>query len=142
MRNALADAGLAPEDIDYINAHGTSTPENDKMECQCVITVFGDHAKKIPISSTKSMIGHTLSAAGAIEAVVTLMTRDHQLVRLRRAERLARAGPGACLMADQTSRRALVTGGGRGLGSAIVRTLAAAGQDVVFIYRSASAEAD
>src|SRR5690242_16282488 len=80
MRNALADAGLTPEDIDYINAHGTSTPENDKMECQCVITVFGEHAKKIPISSTKSMIGHTLSAAGAIEAVVTLMTLEHQRI--------------------------------------------------------------
>src|SRR4029077_2410378 len=80
MRNALDDAGLKPEDIDYINAHGTSTPENDKMECQCVITVFGEHAKKIPISSTKSMIGHTLSAAGAIEAVVTLMTLEHQRI--------------------------------------------------------------
>src|ERR1700744_5158696 len=51
MRNALADAGLAPEDIDYINAHGTGTPENDKMECNCVITVFGERAKQIPISS-------------------------------------------------------------------------------------------
>jgi 3-oxoacyl-[acyl-carrier-protein] synthase II len=80
MRNALDDAGLTPEDIDYINAHGTSTPENDKMECQCVITVFGERAKKIPISSTKSMIGHTLSAAGAIEAVVTLMTLEHQRI--------------------------------------------------------------
>src|SRR5262249_3628985 len=80
MRNALADAGLEPEDIDYINAHGTGTPENDKMECQCVTTVFGDHAKKMPISSNKSMIGHTLSAAGAIEAVVTLMTLEHQRI--------------------------------------------------------------
>src|ERR1700758_3770799 len=68
MRNAIADAGLTPEDIDYINAHGTSTPENDKMECSCVITVLGERAKSIPISSNKSMIGHTLSAAGAIEA--------------------------------------------------------------------------
>ena len=80
MRNALADAELTPEDIDYINAHGTSTPENDKMECSCVITVFGERAKKIPISSNKSMIGHTLSAAGAIEAVVTLMTLEHQRI--------------------------------------------------------------
>jgi len=80
MRNALEDAGLTPEDIDYINAHGTSTPENDKMECQCVTTVFGERAKQIPISSNKSMIGHTLSAAGAIEAVVTLMTLEHQRI--------------------------------------------------------------
>src|SRR6202021_2669805 len=78
MRNALSDAGLDPDDIDYINAHGTSTPENDKMECQCVTTVFGERAKQIPMSSNKSMIGHTLSAAGAIEAVVTLMTLEHQ----------------------------------------------------------------
>jgi 3-oxoacyl-[acyl-carrier-protein] synthase II len=80
MRNALDDAGLKPEAIDYINAHGTGTPENDKMECQCVTTVFGERAKKIPISSNKSMIGHTLSAAGAIEAVVTLMTLEHQRI--------------------------------------------------------------
>jgi 3-oxoacyl-[acyl-carrier-protein] synthase II len=80
MRNALDDAGLKPEAIDYINAHGTGTPENDKMECQCVCTVFGERAKTIPISSNKSMIGHTLSAAGAIEAVVTLMTLEHQRI--------------------------------------------------------------
>jgi len=80
MRNALEDAGLTPEDIDYINAHGTSTPENDKMECQCVTTVFGERAKQIPISSNKSMIGHTLSAAGAVEAVITLMTLEHQRI--------------------------------------------------------------
>ncbi len=80
MRNALDDAGITPADIDYINAHGTGTPENDKMECSCVITVFGERAKTIPISSNKSMIGHTLSAAGAIEAVVTLMTLEHQRI--------------------------------------------------------------
>jgi len=80
MRNALDDAGLKPEAIDYINAHGTGTPKNDKMECQCVSTVFGEHAKRIPISSNKSMIGHTLSAAGAVEAVVTLLTLEHQRI--------------------------------------------------------------
>ena len=80
MRNALDDAGITPADVDYINAHGTGTPENDKMECSCVITVFGERAKTIPISSNKSMIGHTLSAAGAIEAVVTLMTLEHQRI--------------------------------------------------------------
>ncbi len=80
LRSALTDAGLAPEDIDYINAHGTSTPENDKMECLGVMTVFGDRAKSIPISSNKSMIGHTLSAAGAVEAVFSLMTLQNQRI--------------------------------------------------------------
>jgi 3-oxoacyl-[acyl-carrier-protein] synthase II len=74
IRNALEDAGLTPEDIDYINPHGTGTPENDKMESLGVTAVFGERANSIPISSNKSMIGHTLSAAGTVEAVVTLMT--------------------------------------------------------------------
>jgi 3-oxoacyl-[acyl-carrier-protein] synthase II len=78
IRNAIADAGLSPEDIDYINPHGTGTPENDKMECLGVMTVFGERAKTIPISSNKSMVGHTLSAAGAVEAVFTLLTLEHQ----------------------------------------------------------------
>jgi 3-oxoacyl-[acyl-carrier-protein] synthase II len=80
IRNALADAGLAPEDIDYINPHGTGTPENDKMECLGVTAVFGERAKTIPISSNKSMIGHTLSAAGTVEAVVSLLTLQHQRI--------------------------------------------------------------
>jgi len=71
---ALADAGFAPSDIDYINAHGTSTPENEKMEYLALSTVFGEHLPYIPVSSNKSMIGHTLTAAGAIEAVFSLMT--------------------------------------------------------------------
>ena len=78
MRKALNDAGLAPDDVDYINPHGTSTPENDKMEYLGVSTVFGERAHSIPISSNKSMIGHTLSAAGAVEAVFSLLTLEHQ----------------------------------------------------------------
>ena len=74
VREALADAGLDEDGIDYINAHGTSTPENDKMEYLTMSTVFGDKLKSIPVSSNKSMIGHTLTAAGAIEAVFSLMT--------------------------------------------------------------------
>jgi 3-oxoacyl-[acyl-carrier-protein] synthase II len=74
VRAALADAGLGEDGIDYINAHGTSTPENDKMEHMSLSTVFGEHINRIPISSNKSMIGHTLSAAGAIEAAFSLMT--------------------------------------------------------------------
>jgi 3-oxoacyl-[acyl-carrier-protein] synthase II len=78
MQKALADAGVAPEDIDYINAHGTSTPENDKMEHLGVSAVFGDRIRGIPISSNKSMIGHTLTAAGAVEAAFTVMTLQSQ----------------------------------------------------------------
>jgi len=80
IRNAIADAGLTPDDVDYINAHGTGTPENDKMECLGVTTVFGDRVKEVPISSNKSMVGHTLSAAGAVEAVFTLLTLRHQRI--------------------------------------------------------------
>ena len=80
MHNALADAGVTPADVDYINAHGTSTPENDKMEYLGVSTVFGDRLKSIPISSNKSMVGHTLTAAGAIEAVVSAMTIINQRI--------------------------------------------------------------
>ena len=74
VRAALADAGIGEDGIDYVNAHGTSTPENDKMEHLSLSTVFGERMRKIPISSNKSMIGHTLSAAGAVEAVFSLMT--------------------------------------------------------------------
>jgi 3-oxoacyl-[acyl-carrier-protein] synthase II len=80
IRNAIADAGLTPDDIDYINPHGTGTPENDKMEAMAVAAVFGERAGRIPMSSNKSMIGHTLSAAGAVEAVFTLMALEHQRV--------------------------------------------------------------
>ena len=78
IRNAIADAGLVPDDIDYINPHGTGTPENDKMEYLGVATVFGERANSIPISSNKSMVGHTLSAAGTVEAVFSLLTLQHQ----------------------------------------------------------------
>ena len=80
VRNALADAGMTAEQIDYINAHGTGTPENDKMEYLGVSTVFGDRTKTVPVSSNKSMIGHTLSAAGAVEAVFSLLTLEHQRI--------------------------------------------------------------
>jgi 3-oxoacyl-[acyl-carrier-protein] synthase II len=74
MRNALADAGLAPDAVGYINAHGTGTPENDKMEWVGVSAVFGERAGSIPMSSNKSMIGHSLTAAGAVEAIFTVLT--------------------------------------------------------------------
>lgn len=74
IRAALEDAGVGEEAIGYINAHGTSTPENDKMEYGAMLSVFGERLKSIPVSSNKSMIGHTLTAAGAVEAVFSLQT--------------------------------------------------------------------
>jgi 3-oxoacyl-[acyl-carrier-protein] synthase II len=80
VRKTLADAGMTSEQIDYINAHGTATPENDKMEYLAISTVFGDRAKEIPVSSNKSMVGHTISAAGAVEAIFSLLTLEHQRI--------------------------------------------------------------
>jgi len=73
MRMAIKDAGLRPEEIDYINAHGTSTPLNDVTETLAIKTVFGEYAKKVPISATKSMTGHLLGAAGSTEAIFTIL---------------------------------------------------------------------
>lgn len=79
MRIAIEESGLLPKDIDYINAHGTSTPANDGLETLAIKKVFGDHAYKLLISSTKSMTGHLLGAAGGIEVIATVMAVDQQV---------------------------------------------------------------
>jgi 3-oxoacyl-[acyl-carrier-protein] synthase II len=76
----VADSGLAPDAIDYINAHGTGTPENDKMEAMSLEAVFGERIHRMPISSNKSMIGHTLTAAGAIEAIFSIRTMEEGVI--------------------------------------------------------------
>jgi 3-oxoacyl-[acyl-carrier-protein] synthase II len=80
MRKALKQAGLESDDIDYVNAHGTSTPMNDKLETVAVKSVFGEYAYELPISSTKSMTGHLLGAAGAVEAAYCVMALQHQVI--------------------------------------------------------------
>jgi len=80
VQRALNKAGVKPDEIDYINAHGTSTSLNDKMETKAIKTVFGDYAYKIPISSTKSMMGHLIGGAGAVEASVCIMVIQHGII--------------------------------------------------------------
>ncbi|MGI8555286.1 MAG: beta-ketoacyl-ACP synthase II [Pyrinomonadaceae bacterium] len=80
MQKAIKDAGISPEQIGYINAHGTSTPYNDKFETLAIKKVFGEHADKMPVSSTKSMTGHALGAAGGIEAVISILSLKENIL--------------------------------------------------------------
>jgi 3-oxoacyl-[acyl-carrier-protein] synthase II len=80
LRGALADAGTAPEAIDYVNAHGTGTPQNDATEIRVLRAVLGPRAARVPVSSTKSQIGHCLGAAGALGAVVTVLALEGGLL--------------------------------------------------------------
>jgi len=79
MRNCLRDAGIQPNQIDYINAHGTSTPVGDRIETAAIKRVFGEHARKVAVSSTKSMIGHLLGGAGGLEAGITVLAIRDQI---------------------------------------------------------------
>ncbi len=80
MRATLADAKILPEQVSYINAHGTSTPYNDRLETMAIKKVFGDHAYRIPVSSTKSMTGHLLGGAGGLEAGITVLALRDQVI--------------------------------------------------------------
>jgi 3-oxoacyl-[acyl-carrier-protein] synthase II len=80
MEMAVRKAGIRPDEVNYINAHGTSTPYNDRLETLAIKRCFGDHARKLAISSTKSMTGHLLGGAGGLEAGITVLAVHHQLV--------------------------------------------------------------
>jgi 3-oxoacyl-(acyl-carrier-protein) synthase len=80
MRWALENAGILPGDVDYINAHGSSTQVNDMVETKAIKNVFGDHAYKLLVSSTKSMIGHAMGASGALEAIACTLVINHGII--------------------------------------------------------------
>jgi len=80
MENALKNAGLTPNDVNYINAHGTGTVANDRNECAAIRAVFNSHADRLPVSSTKSMISHTMGAASALEAIACVLSVKHNAI--------------------------------------------------------------
>ncbi len=124
----LADAGLTAQDIDYINAHGTATAEGDPIEVNALKTVFGDHAARLPVSATKSMHGHLLGAAGAIEAISTVLALREQTVPP--TAHLAQLDP-ACVGVDHVT-----TGRQQPLRAALSNSFAFGGSNAVLAFRS------
>jgi 3-oxoacyl-[acyl-carrier-protein] synthase II len=104
-RRALEKAGLSPDDVDHVNAHATSTPEGDKSELEAIRTILGDHAADVPITANKSMIGHTLGAAGAIESIASIMTiRESCIPPTINLSDRDPAADGLTIVADEAAR--------------------------------------
>jgi 3-oxoacyl-[acyl-carrier-protein] synthase II len=127
-RRALEKAGMSPDDIDHVNAHATSTPEGDKAELQAIRTIFGDRAGEVPVTANKSMIGHTLGAAGAIEAIVTVLTmREGCIPPTINLEDPDEAAEGLNLTPNVAARRDIST--------AISNSFGFGGQNTAIVFR-------
>ena len=127
-RRALEKAGMSPDEIDHVNAHATSTPEGDKAELQAIRAIFGERAGEVPVTANKSMIGHTLGAAGAIEAVVTVLTmRDGCVPPTINLEDPDEAAAGLDLTPNVAARRDIKT--------AISNSFGFGGQNTAIVFR-------
>jgi 3-oxoacyl-[acyl-carrier-protein] synthase II len=127
-RRALEKAGMSPDEVDHVNAHATSTPEGDKAELQAIRTIFGDRAGDVPVTATKSMIGHTLGAAGAIEAIVTVLTmREGCIPPTINLEDPDEAAEGLDLTPNVAARRDIST--------AISNSFGFGGQNTAIVFR-------
>jgi 3-oxoacyl-[acyl-carrier-protein] synthase II len=127
-RRALEKAGISPAQIDHVNAHATSTPEGDKAELQAILTIFGDRAGEVPVTANKSMIGHTLGAAGAIEAIVTVLTmRDGCIPPTINLDDPDDAAEGLDLTPNVAARRDIST--------AISNSFGFGGQNTAIVFR-------
>jgi len=127
-RRALEKAGISPDQIDHVNAHATSTPEGDKAELQAIRTIFGDRAGEVPVTANKSMIGHTLGAAGAIEAIVTVLTmRDGCIPPTINLDDPDDAAEGLDLTPNVAARRDIST--------AISNSFGFGGQNTAIVFR-------
>jgi 3-oxoacyl-[acyl-carrier-protein] synthase II len=127
-RRALEKAGISPDQIDHVNAHATSTPEGDKAELQAILTIFGDRAGEVPVTANKSMIGHTLGAAGAIEAIVTVLTmRDGCIPPTINLDDPDDAAEGLDLTPNAAARRDIST--------AISNSFGFGGQNTAIVFR-------
>jgi 3-oxoacyl-[acyl-carrier-protein] synthase II len=127
-RRALEKAGLAADDVDHVNAHATSTPEGDKAELQAIKTILGDRAGAVPVTANKSMIGHTLGAAGAIEAIVTVMTiRESCIPPTINLEQPDPEAAGMTIVSGEAKRHAVRT--------ALSNSFGFGGQNTALVFR-------